>query len=43
VVAVFVDDGELKIALVRRRGYRLPHEGFIRLWSSQQFDLDQGI
>jgi hypothetical protein len=26
VVAVFVDDGELKIALVRRGRYRQPHE-----------------
>jgi hypothetical protein len=28
---VFVDDGELKIALKRCGGYRLPHETLMRL------------
>jgi hypothetical protein len=42
VVLVAVVDGELKIALVWRGGYRLPHEALMRPWSGRHFDLDQG-
>jgi hypothetical protein len=42
VVLVAVMNGELKIAVERRGGYRLPHKTFMRPWDGQQFDLDQG-
>ncbi len=41
VVFVAVMDGELKITVERRGGYRLPHKSFMRPWDGQQFDLDQ--
>jgi hypothetical protein len=40
---VFVDDGELKIALERCGRYWLPHLLFMRPRGGREFDLDQGL